>query len=109
MTKRQHNRSGLIVFGLLAVLLLGTISTTVLLANLNLLLMRLGYEPVKVVPIERALRSYELKGNRLPRPKVVISRRLIAPAIQPGSLHLDCPQVSEATVRSTAPEWLRQL
>lgn len=83
MTKRQQNRSGLIVFGLLAVLLLGTIGTTVLLANnnrnLNLLLTRLGYEPVKVVPIERALRPYELKGNRLPRPKVVISRRLIAP------------------------------
>lgn len=83
MTQRKQGRSGLIVFGLFAVLLLGAIGATVLLANnyrnLNLLLTHFGYAPVEVVPIERILRPYELKGNRLPRPKGVIPDRLLVP------------------------------
>lgn len=59
MTERKQGRSGLIVFGLFAVVLLGAIGATVLLANnyrnLNLLLTRFGYAPVKAEPQERAL------------------------------------------------------
>ena len=73
----------MIVFGFFAVVLLGAIAATVLLANdyrnLNLLLTRFGYAPIDATPAERALRPYELKGNRLPRPKGLISERLLVP------------------------------
>lgn len=84
MTERKQGRSGLVVFGLFAVVLLGAIGATVLLANdyrnLNLLLTRFGYAPLDATPAERALRPYELKGNRLPRPKGLISERLLVPS-----------------------------
>lgn len=83
MTERKQGRSGLVVFGLLAIVLLGTIGATVLLANdyrnLNLLLARFGYAPVEVAPTTRDLRPHEMKGNRLPRPKGLISERLLTP------------------------------
>jgi hypothetical protein len=83
MTERKQGRSGLVVFGLLAVVLLGAIGATVLLANdyrnLNRLLARFGYDPVAVVQQGRQLRPYELKGNRMPRPRGVISERLLTP------------------------------
>lgn len=83
MAERKQGRSGLVVFGLLAIVLLGAIGATVLLANdyrnLNLLLARFGYNPVKVAPATRELRPYEMKGNRLPRPKGLISERLLIP------------------------------
>jgi hypothetical protein len=64
-------------------LLLGAIGTTVLLANdyrnLNLLLARLGLDPVEAGPRQRKLRPYELKGERIPRPKGLISERLLTP------------------------------
>ncbi|WP_411037385.1 DUF6030 family protein [Shinella sp. BYT-45] len=73
----------MVVFGLFAFVLLGAIGATVLLANdyrnLNLLLARFGYDPVDVTPRRRELRPYEMKGNRLPRPKGFISERLITP------------------------------
>ena len=83
MTERKQGRSGLVVFGLLAIVLLGAIGATVLLANgnrnLNRLLAHFGYDPVTVAPHARQLRPYELKGNRLPRPKGLISERLLTP------------------------------
>jgi hypothetical protein len=83
MTQRKQGRSGLIVFGLFAAVLLGAIGATVLLANdyrnLNLLLARFGYAPIKAEPEQRALRPYELKGNRMPRPKGLIPERLLVP------------------------------
>lgn len=83
MTQRKQGRSGLVVFGLFAVVLLGAICATVLLANdyrnLNLLLARFGYAPITAAPAERVLRPYELKGNRMPRPKGLISERLLIP------------------------------
>ena len=83
MTERKQGRSGLVVFGLFAVVLLGAIGTTVLLANnyrnLNLLLARFGYDPIDVRPQSRELRPYELKGNRMPRPEGLISERLLTP------------------------------
>ena len=83
MTERKQGRSGLVVFGLFAVVLLGAIGATVLLANgyrnLNLLLAHFGYDPVQVRPRERALRPYEMKGDRIPRPKGLIPERLLTP------------------------------
>lgn len=83
MTQRKQGRSGLVVFGLFAAVLLGAIGATVLLANdyrnLNLLLARLGYAPIQTAPEERVLRPYELKGNRMPRPKGLISEGLLVP------------------------------
>lgn len=83
MTERKQGRSGLVVFGLLAVVLLGAIGATVLLANdyrnLNRLLARFGYDPVTVTPQTRDLRPYELKGNRVPRPRGLIPERLLTP------------------------------
>ncbi len=83
MTERKQGRSGLVVFGLFAIVLLGAIGATVLLANdyrnLNLLLARFGYDPLEAKPRERALRPYEMKGNRMPRPEGLISDRLLTP------------------------------
>ena len=83
MTERKQGRSGLLFFGLFALVLLGAIGATVLMANgyrnLNLLLTRFGFAPVEVRQAQRALRPYELKGNRLPRPKGVIPQRLLVP------------------------------
>lgn len=83
MTQRKQGRSGLLVFGLLAVLLLGAIGATVLLANnyrnLNLLFARFGHAPIDTTPRPRELRPYEMKGNRLPRPKGIIPERLLDP------------------------------
>ena len=83
MTERKQGRSGLVVFGLFAVVLIGAIAATVLLANgyrnLNLLLVRFGYDPISANRQERELRPYELKGNRMPRPKGLISERLLTP------------------------------
>lgn len=82
MRDERKSRSGPVVFGLFAVVLLGAIGATVLLANdyrnLNLLLARLGYDPIDPSPRRRELHSYEMKGNRLPRPKGLVSERLIA-------------------------------
>lgn len=84
MTERKQGRSGFIVFALIAFLLVGAIAATVLLANdyrnLNRLLIRLGLAPIAVDAPRRALRPYELKGPRLPRPKGLMPERLIAPA-----------------------------
>lgn len=81
--RRKQGISGVLVFALFAVVLLGAIGATVLLANnyrnLNLLLARFGFEPIDTSPRERALRPYELKGNRMPRPKGLISERLLTP------------------------------
>ena len=83
MTERKQGRSGLVVFGLFAAVLLGAIGATVLLANnfrnLNLLLAHFGIDPLDVSQHQRELRSHELKGNRVPRPKGLISERLLTP------------------------------
>lgn len=83
MRERRQGRSGLVVFGLFAFVLLGGIGATVLLANdyrnLNLLLARFGYDPISAGGRERELRPYELKGKRLPRPEGLISERLLTP------------------------------
>lgn len=83
MTERKQGRSGLVVFGLFAVVLIGAIAATVLFANdyrnLNLLLTRFGFDPIDPNARQRELRSYELKGNRMPRPKGLISDRLLTP------------------------------
>lgn len=84
MREQRKSISGPIVFGCLAIVLMAAIGATVLLANdyrnLNLLLARLGYAPIDAGSRARTLHSYEMKGNRLPRPKGLVSARLIAPA-----------------------------
>jgi hypothetical protein len=81
--RRKQGISGLLVFALFAVVLLGAIGATVLVANnyrnLNLLLVRFGFDPIDTSPREWALRPYEMKGNRMPRPKGLISERLLTP------------------------------
>jgi len=88
MTERRDGRSGLIVFSLFAVLLAGAIGATALLANdyrnLNRLLVRFGYPPLETAAARRELRPYELRGPRLPRPRGLVSERLIAPAALPN-------------------------
>jgi hypothetical protein len=83
MTERKQGRSGLIVFGLVAIALVGAIGATVLLANdyrnLNLLLARFGFDPIDPNARTSELRPYEIKGNRVPRQKGVISDRLLTP------------------------------
>lgn len=89
MTERKEGRSGLIVFALFAVLLAGAIGATVLLANdyrnLNRLLVSFGYPPLETAAARREPRPYELRGPRLPRPKGLVSERLIAPVALPHS------------------------
>ena len=83
MRERRQGRSGLLVFGLFAFVLLGAISATVLLANdyrnLNLLLVHFGYDPIDTSRRERELQSYEMKGNRMPRPTGLIPERMLVP------------------------------
>lgn len=84
MRERRQGRSGLIVFGLLAFVLLGGIGATVLLANehrnLNLILARFGYGPIDVLfRKEETSHPHEVKGNRMPRPVGLIPERLLIP------------------------------
>lgn len=88
MAQRKQGRSGGLVFAFLAVVLLGAIGATVLLANdyrnLNRLLVRFGYPPVEVTQSRRPLRAHELKGPRVPRPKGTVPERLVAPVSLPA-------------------------
>jgi hypothetical protein len=85
MTERTQRKSGRIFFALFALCVLGAIAATVLMANeyrnLNLFLTRLGLEPVVATPRERALRPYELRGNRIARPKVELPEWMVTPIV----------------------------
>lgn len=82
MADQSKGKSGKILFALLTLCILSAIAATVLLANdyrnLNRLLARFGYEPVQTRPAVRAPLPHEIRGNRIPRPKVEIPERLVS-------------------------------
>ncbi len=82
MAHQTRGRSGRTLFALLMLCVLSAIAATVLLANdyrnLNRLLERLGYPPIQPQPVAREPLSHEIRGNRIPRPKVEIPERLVS-------------------------------
>ncbi|MCF3639387.1 DUF6030 family protein [Rhizobium sp. TRM95111] len=82
MTDGTSARSGKGFFIALSACLVLAILATFLLANdyrnLNHLLVRTGFDPISTSGDDRELRPYELRGNRIPRPKVAIPDRLIS-------------------------------
>lgn len=82
MADQTRGRSGKILFALLTFGVLFAIAGTVLLANdyrnLNRLLERLGFAPVQTQPLAREPLPHEIRGNRIPRPKVEIPERLVS-------------------------------
>lgn len=82
MANQTKGRSGKILFALLTLCILSAIAATVLLANdyrnLNRLLARFGYEPIQARPAAREPLPHEIRGNRIPRPKVEIPERLVS-------------------------------
>ena len=81
MADQGKASSGKILFALLTLCVLSAIATTVLVANdfrnLNRLLARFGYGPIEIRAGAREPRSYELRGDRIPRPEVEIPERLV--------------------------------
>ncbi|MDR6755512.1 hypothetical protein J2Y48_000797 [Mycoplana sp. BE70] len=82
MADQRKGRSGKTLFALLTLGILSAIAATVLLANdyrnLNRLLDRLGYAPVQNQSAAREPLSHEIRGKRIPRPKVEIPERLVS-------------------------------
>ncbi len=82
MADREKGRSGKFLFALLTLGILSAIAATVLLANdyrnLNRLLQHFGYPAIRSQQVAREPRSYEIRGNRIPRPRVEIPERLVS-------------------------------
>ena len=82
MADQGKASSGKILFALLTLCVLSAIAATVLVANdyrnLNRLLARFGYGPIETQPVAREPRSHEIRGDRIPRPKVEIPERLVS-------------------------------
>lgn len=82
MAGQAKGRSGKILFAFLTLCVLLAIAGTFLLANdyrnLNRLLHHFGYGPIAAHHEAHELRPYELRGNRIPRPKVEIPDRLVS-------------------------------
>ncbi len=83
MANQNRPASGTLFFVLTVLVLFVAITATLMLANgyrnLNLLLTHFGYQPIRAQGPAPVLRPYETKGNRLPRMKVIVNKRLLLP------------------------------
>lgn len=82
MADQKKGNSGKILFALLTLGILSAIAATFLLANdyrnLNRVLARFGYDPVQAHGAAPVPGPHEIRGKRIPRPRVEIPERLVS-------------------------------